>query len=498
MENIRTIEEINDKIRRGEAVILRADEMTDLVKEKGAEKAAREVDVVTTGTFGIMCSSGIFMNFGHGDPPIKMQKVWLNDVEAYTGVAAVDAYLGVTQLSGNLGMEYGGGHVIEDLLRGHEIELKAKAYGTDCYPRKEIDTTITLDDLNQAIMLNPRNGYQKYNVATNSTGKTLRTYMGELLPRFGNITYSGAGDLSPLSNDPDYETIGTGTRIFLGGAQGYVVSEGTQHSPKNGFGNVMVQGNLKEMSPEYIRGATMRGYGTSLFVGMGIPVPILNVGLAEKTGVGDSDIKTGIYDYGIPRRERPLIKTTSYEELKSGKVDMMDKEVRASPLSSFKMARKIADEMRGWMENKEFFVTGTVKNLPTDSVFRPMPLRKTPRVRDIMSHEVIVVSHDQSIENVAGIIIEKGVNHLPVLDDEQKVIGIVTSWDIAKAVSKGHSSLDSIMTKLVITTFEEELLEEAAHKMARHNISGLPIVDDEKRVKGILTSSDLSKYIGGL
>jgi uncharacterized protein (DUF39 family)/CBS domain-containing protein len=498
MEQIRSIEEINDKIRRGDAVIVRADEMTEIVREKGPEKAAKEVDVVTTGTFGLMCSSGVFMNFGHGDPPIKMQRVWLNDVEAYTGIAAVDAYLGATQLSETKGMEYGGGHVIEDLIREREIELRATAYGTDCYPRKEVETIITIHDLNQAIMVNPRNAYQKYNAATNSTGKTLYTYMGELLPKYGNVTYSGAGELSPLSNDPDYETIGIGTRIFLGGTQGYVISEGTQHFPRNQLGTLMVAGNLKEMTPEYIRGAVVPKYGTSLFVGLGIPIPILNVGLARKTGVGDEDLFVNILDYGVPRRDRPVLRKVSYAELKSGKVEIDGHEVRTNPLSSFKKAREIAETLKKWIEEKRFYLTMPVERLSTNRVFNPMPLRKTPKVKEIMTRDVVTVRESDAVEKVASIMINREINHLPVIDEEGRLIGIVTSWDISKAVSQGLKTLGKIMTRKVITTTEEELLEEAARKMAEHNISGLPVIDEERRVRGIITTEDVSKYLGGI
>ena len=120
----RTYEEINTKIRNGKAVIVTAEEIIPIVEEKGIEKAAEEIDVVTTGTFGPMCSSGAIINFGHSDPPIRMQKVWLNDVEAYAGLAAVDAYIGATQLSESEGMEYGGAHVIEDLISGKKIPLQ--------------------------------------------------------------------------------------------------------------------------------------------------------------------------------------------------------------------------------------------------------------------------------------------------------------------------------------------------------------------------------------
>ncbi|MBD3186325.1 hypothetical protein GF325_05810, partial [Candidatus Bathyarchaeota archaeon] len=182
----KTYREINEKIQSGEAVVLTAEEMIEFVESNGTAKAVEEIDVVTTGTFGAMCSSGAFLNFGHSDPPIKMDNVFLNGVEAYHGGAAVDCYIGVTKMSEQQPFEYGGGHVIEDLLLGKSIELIAEGYGTDCYPRTHIKTTITLDDLNQAILCNPRNAYQRYVCATNSTNRTLYTYMGKLFPEHGN------------------------------------------------------------------------------------------------------------------------------------------------------------------------------------------------------------------------------------------------------------------------------------------------------------------------
>ena len=94
----KTYEEINEKIRRKQAVVVTAEEIIDIVDEKGTAGAAEEVDVVTTGTFGPMCSSGILFNVGHPKPKMKIEKAWLNNVEAYCGFAAVDCYLGATQL----------------------------------------------------------------------------------------------------------------------------------------------------------------------------------------------------------------------------------------------------------------------------------------------------------------------------------------------------------------------------------------------------------------
>ncbi|MDD1647357.1 MAG: homocysteine biosynthesis protein, partial [Methanomicrobiales archaeon] len=184
----KSIDQINTRIREGNARVVTADEMPALVAELGEERALKEVDVVTTGTFGAMCSSGAFFNFGHADPPIRMEKVWLNDVEAYGGIAAVDAYLGATQQSESRGLQYGGAHVLEDFVSGRRVELHAVSRGTDCYPRRNVTTELILEDLNQAIMVNPRNAYQRYNAATNSTDRILYTYMGTLLPGCGNVS----------------------------------------------------------------------------------------------------------------------------------------------------------------------------------------------------------------------------------------------------------------------------------------------------------------------
>lgn len=363
-ESLRTYEEINAKIKRGDAVVVTADEFISHVAENGLEASAKEVDVVTTGTFGAMCSSGAFLNFGHSEPPIKMSRCWLNDVPAYKGLAAVDAYIGATAMSESQGFEYGGGHVIEDLVGGKEVHLRGEAYGTDCYPRRSIETTVTLDDLNQATLINPRNAYQHYNAAANGTDKIIYTYMGTLLPKYGNVTYSGAGQLSPLYKDKGFETIGIGTRIFLGGGLGYVIGEGTQHSPQTQFGTIMVRGDLRGMNPRYLRGATYHRYGTTLYVGVGIPIPILNMNVAESAALTDEKIHTQVLDYGVPSRGRPAVCDVSYAELKSGEILINGRKIPTSPLSSFKYAKEIAETLKRWILKEAFLLSRPAELLP--------------------------------------------------------------------------------------------------------------------------------------
>jgi uncharacterized protein (DUF39 family) len=378
----KTIQEINDKIKQGNAVVVTAEEIIGIVAEEGIEAAAKKVDVVTTGTFSAMCSTGAFLNFGHAEPLIRMTKVKLNGVPAYAGLAAVDAFIGATELKDNGDMTYGGAHVIQDLIDGKEVVLEAESYGTDCYPRKHIKTVVTLNDLNQAYLYNPRNLYQNYPAACNTTDNTIYTYMGRLLPQIGNINYATAGELSPLLNDPQLRTIGIGTRIFIGGAQGYVSGEGTQY--KTGQENITedvvryagrtlaVTGDLRQMNTRFIRAASYEKYGVSMFMGIGVPIPIIDEEMLRFVSVKNCDIYTYIEDYSVPRRTRPVLGRVSYEELRSGSVTVNGKKVQTAPMSSLAKAREIAAELKAWIEKGEFLLTEPVASLPTERVTNPL------------------------------------------------------------------------------------------------------------------------------
>ena len=377
--------EINEKIKKGTAVVVTAEEIIDIVQEKGMEDTVREVDVVTTGTFGTMCSSGAFLNFGHSKPRIKMNKAYLNGVPAYAGMAAVDAYIGATALPESDPDNrvypgrflYGGGHVIEDLVAGKDVKLEAFGYGTDCYPRRHIESLITLDDINDAILFNPRNAYQNYGVAVNVSDRTIYTYMGVLKPKLGNASFSTSGQLSPLLNDPYYQTIGVGTRIFLGGGCGYVAWHGTQHNPSvargengvplDGSGTLALIGDLKQMSPQWLRGVSYVGYGVSMAVGIGIPIPILNEEILRYCMVTDADIYSTIADYSTayPQRDDGDLGRVSYAELRSGEINIQGNKVPTTPLSSYIKAREIARILKNWITDGGFLLTEPVQALPS-------------------------------------------------------------------------------------------------------------------------------------
>lgn len=372
----KTYEEINAKIAAGKAVVVTAEEIIDIAEKQGVVEAARKVDVVTTGTFAPMCSSGAFINIGQTTPVIRTTKTWFNNVPAYSAIAAVDCYLGATAVSEDDPLNkyhpgefnYGGGHVIQDLAAGKQVHLRAESYGTDCYPNLKIEKMVTLKDLPNAILCNPRNAYQNYNCAINRSDKTKYTYMGTLKPNVGNANYSTSGCLSPLFNDPYLKTIGLGTRIFLGGAQGYVTWTGTQHKkdvdrglngvPLSGAGTLSVIGDLKQMSPEWLVGQSIRGYGVSLSVGLGIPIPILNEEILKYTAVSDEELFTQIIDYGYdyPKGISKSYGQVSYAELKSGTIMIKGEAVPTVPLSSMVKARKIAQILKTEIQQSRFYI----------------------------------------------------------------------------------------------------------------------------------------------
>jgi len=400
---MRTIAEINKKIKKGEVVVVTAEEIIDLVAKKGVKKAAQEVDVVTTGTFGPMCSSGAYFNIGHSRPRIKIGGgvCKLNDVPAYAGFAATDIYLGATALPDDDPrnkvypgeFKYGGGHVIQELAEGKDVRLEAHTYGTDCYPRKKLETWINLKSLNEAVLFNIRNAYQNYNVAVNLSDRMLYTYMGALKPQLGNANYCSAGQLSPLLKDPQYRTIGIGTRIFLGGGTGYVVWQGTQHNPSAprkenqvpcaGAGTLAVIGDLKQMRAAWLRGTSMLGYGVSLAVGIGVPIPVLDEDICARAAARDEEIFTRVVDYSsdYPQLIDKTLGEVSYAQLKSGRIVVQGKEVATGALSSYSGAKEIAEELKSWIKKGEFFLSEPVASLPgAESGYTFKPLNERPIV----------------------------------------------------------------------------------------------------------------------
>jgi len=385
---MRTIAEINEKINRQTAVVWTVEELKARVAEVGVTQAAKEVDVITTGTFEPMESSGAIINLGHTDPPIKIRRCWLDGVPAYSGFGAVDLYLGATQaveaIDGEEVREKGGGHVISDLIAGLPIHLRALGQVTDCYPRATFETTITRDTINQFYLFNPRNLYQNFIVGVNGGDRPLHTYLGPLQPRLGNAVYSNPGALSPLLNDPNLQLIGIGTRIFLGGGIGYVAWEGTQHfplqkrlsndTPIGPAATLALIGDAKQMDTRWVRGCYFKSYGPSVMIGVGVPLPVLNEEVVAHCAVQDNDLVAPIVDFSIPRRVRPTFGLVSYAQLKSGRIAIEGKPVRVAPLASLFLSRQVTITLKQWIEAGKFTLSEPVAPIPKERSFLPQDI----------------------------------------------------------------------------------------------------------------------------
>jgi uncharacterized protein (DUF39 family) len=394
---MRTIAEINDKIRHGSVVVWTVEELKARITEVGVSRAAKQVDVITTGTFEPMESSGAIINLGHTDPPIKIRQCWMDGIPAYSGFGAVDLYLGATQVGEVLDGEEsrdsprdrfatrGGGHVIADLIAGKAVHLRAIGQATDCYPRASFETTITRDTINQFYLFNPRNLYQNFIVGVNGGDRPLFTYLGPLQPRLGNAVYSNPGAISPLFNDPDLQLIGVGTRIFLGGGVGYVAWEGTQHfplqkrlsnhTPIGPAATLALIGDAKQMDARWVRGCYFKSYGPSLMLGVGVPLPVLHEDVIVRCAVQDKDLVAPVVDFSIPRRVRPTFGLVNYAQLKSGRIMIEGKPVRVAPLASMFLSRQVALELKQWIEAGNFLLSEFVAPLPTDRSFLPQDAR---------------------------------------------------------------------------------------------------------------------------
>lgn len=388
---MRTIDEINEKINNKKAVVWTIEELKSRVAENGISQTAKQVDIITTGTFEPMEASGAMINLGHTDPPIKIRRCWLDGVPAYSGFGAVDLYLGASQISESAEAEEnrsaspqplrGGGHVIEDLIAGKPVHLKATGFVTDCYPRSNFETTISRDRINQFYLYNPRNLYQNFIVGVNGGDRTLYTYLGPLQPRLANAVYSNTGALSPLLNDPDLRLIGIGTRIFLGGGIGYIAWEGTQHfplqkrlpnrTPIGPAATVALIGDAKQMNAKWVRGCYFRNYGPSLMLGVGVPLPVLGEEVVAACAVKDEELVAPVVDFSIPRRVRPTFGLVSYAQLKTGRIVIEGKSIRVAPLASIYLSRCVALELKEWIEQGKFTLSEPVAKLPADRAFLP-------------------------------------------------------------------------------------------------------------------------------
>ena len=368
----RTFEEINEKIKAGKAQVLTAQEAKTLIKEKGVQDFANNVDVVTFASFEMHTNALIYLSFGQTDPLIYFSEVYINNVPAYP-CGPTDIALSCTA-SSKENPEYSGAHVLEDLIKKKDVHLKAFGENLEVFTNKEFETWFNLKNLNHGKLFLNQAIIQNNIVATNSGEKDINSPMGTLIGKLENSTFNSSSYLNPLINDPYTNLIGIGTKVWIAGASGVIVGHGSNHNPlqkRNEYGIPIGPGitlsaivNIETMNPKWIRGGFIKSYGPVLYIGVGIPIPVLNEETAKYISITDDKIHSTIVDFSIPRRTKPTFGQCTYSELRTSTVIINKKPTLSAPLSSMALAIEICNELKNAILKKNFLLSEKV--LPID------------------------------------------------------------------------------------------------------------------------------------
>ncbi len=359
-----TIDEINNKIKTNKAQVLTASEAKILIKEKGIKHFSENIDIVTCATFEINTNAFLYLSFGQTDPLIYFMDASINDIPAcITG--PTDVIISSVSSSKN-NIEYSGSSIVEDLVCKKDLHLKAAGRNLEVFPAKEFETWFNLKDLNYARLFLNQAINQNSIVAANSGDKDINSNMGTLIAKLENSTFNSSSYLNPLINDPACKTIGTGTNIWVAGSRGVILGHGSNHNPsqhKNKH-NIPVGPSttlslfvdIENMHPKWIRGGFIKSFGPVLYVGIGIPIPVLNDEIAEHLAITDDMINTTIIDFSIPRRSKPILGQCTYNELRTSTVLINNKPTLTASLSSMAYAFEICKTLKEEILNRNFLL----------------------------------------------------------------------------------------------------------------------------------------------
>ena len=370
----RTFEEINEKIRNGKVKVLTAQEAKILAEEKGIDYILNNIDVVVCATFEMNVNALVYLSFGQTDPLIYFQDATINSVPCCP-LGPTDLALSSVATSRD-NYEYSGANVLEELVSKKDVYLRCTGKRLEVFPNKEFETWFNLRFLNQARLLLNQCINQNGIVATNSSDKDINSHMGTLISHVENATFNSSSYLNPLINDPFCKTIGIGTKVWVSGADGVIVGEGSNHNPlqkRNECGipvgpaiTLSCMVDIKMMKPKYLRAGFIKSYGPVLFVGVGVPIPVLDEEIAEHLTINDEKIHTTIVDFSIPRRTKPTFGQCTYKELRTSTVIINKKPTLVAPLSSMAWAIDICNILKEEIINKNFYLNKPVISIPMD------------------------------------------------------------------------------------------------------------------------------------
>ncbi|NNF99887.1 MAG: methanogenesis marker 16 metalloprotein [Desulfobacteraceae bacterium] len=299
----RTIAEINESLKSGDALVMTADELCRAVR-KGKSIGFEDVHIVTAATCGLMSGTYAVLSFPLTTPDsfTRAVQLRLNGVDAYPGpcpnerLGIIDAIVHGTRRSID-DPGYGGGGLFQDIVAGKDIF--AEVVDTDGGLHTGY---INIHNMPHAKLHGSRHAFRNYVGFVNPSKDPVPTIFCSqpLPPDLAGATACGCGEINPIQKDPGLKTIGIGTRVLVNGGIGYVTGAGTRSSTQRPC--LTVVADMHSMNPEYM-GGFITSAGPEIIQTWAVPIPVLDADLLLTVKTLDEDIPLTMTDI---RGRKPL------------------------------------------------------------------------------------------------------------------------------------------------------------------------------------------------
>jgi uncharacterized protein (DUF39 family) len=349
----RTEAELQRRQTEGTLRVRQAAAFRRLAQEIGLEAAYGETDVVVAATAEFTSHASLHLSLGPTDPPIRLRDPRVGGVAALAGGAGTDLVLPTA-----------GVRVLAEWLAGRSVELTATGEGTTLFPRRELHTTLHLEDVGSGQLLLPRAITENGVVAISSAEGLLHTPYGPVLGPWTQALYTCSGADSIGLAMPGLALLGPGSPVLVAGALGWVLGAGGSHQPlpkRLVSGHARTPGAvaavgvaLHALQSRWLRAGWLEEQGDVLLVAIAAPVPLINGATALGAATSNRALEAPVLDVAIPRRLKPSFGGVSYQALRSGWIDVEGRRLRALPAHSPRLAMEIGAELALQLEEGRF------------------------------------------------------------------------------------------------------------------------------------------------
>ncbi|MEI8251406.1 MAG: homocysteine biosynthesis protein [Synechococcus sp. ELA057] len=356
--------ELLERQRRGGLRVRTAAAYRELVRAHGLSAAYGDTDVVVAANAEFTDQASLHLSLGPTDPPIRLREPHLDGVAALAGGAGTDLVLPLAGGGRDQAGRRGGAQVLARLLAGESVEFGAGGDMTALQPRRELNLRLDRDQIAQGRLLLHRAISENGVVGVSSAEGVVRSPWGPLLGPWGGALYSCGGAGSIGLTMPGLSLLGPGSPVLVAGAIGWVIGSGSAHQPlvrRLPSGHARAPGataavvvDWDDLDPRWLHACFFEGHGSALLVGIAAPVPLIDGLTAQQAAADDDALEAPVLDLSIPRRLRPGFGSANYANLKSGRISVQGRVLRAAPAHSPRLAQEIAEELAERLRSDRF------------------------------------------------------------------------------------------------------------------------------------------------